>query len=147
MCTHQSDLELQTKTKELCQQATNVVKAFMAMKDKTNDPDSSVFNYLKAYMMPAVFGQANAAMATLENSVSGIPSTWEKLIETRNIVSIKSQLFARSTHVKVCGQQDEINLLMGAFLGGVKVWCGAQLVTPAQLLGSMQWQMSSRVWQ
>jgi hypothetical protein len=59
-----------------------------------------VMTYVKEHVVPVLFGIAREALGILKDAVDAIPPTWEKLIEARNLVSIKNVLFSKTTHHK-----------------------------------------------
>ena len=134
MCTHYTSIDPQLKLKELSQQAGFAVEALKVMKLHVEDTGNVVQSYLRDHLMPAIFGLVSTAFQDLDSAVAAIPGNWEKLINDRNIVSIKNTLFQRETHNQVCGKQQDIQNLSTAFFAGVKVWCSLGLVSSSQCL-------------
>lgn len=100
-------------TEALCVELRKVVAPLQTMMEKRQQMEASgtlddalkdiIRRYLAAHPLQSFFRACEQVFLAAARAESCIPASWMTLIENRQVAQIKSVLFARSTHDKVCG--------------------------------------------
>ncbi|CAE7366102.1 pks3 [Symbiodinium sp. CCMP2592] len=79
-------------------------KATQKLKESGRHQEKELLDFFSEYMLGPIFVVMEKTLcAILEEAVKAIPNQFEKLIENRNIVAIKTTLFQKATHIKASG--------------------------------------------
>ena len=79
-------------------------RATQKLKESGRHQEKEILDFFSDYMLAPVFSIMEKTLCVmLDEAVKAIPNQVDKLIESRNIVSIKNTLFHRATHIKASG--------------------------------------------